>query len=91
MQPAWRKLKIPASSEPISALRQVDGSWEELDKPGLNGFFSVVAALNWWGAHTDFGAGRCELWHAAVADVCWVMRQIIESRSADDNGNSESK
>lgn len=87
LQPAWRKLSIPVSTQPVSALRTVAGEWTELDKPGSNGFLSVIAALNWWGAQIEANEAQSSLWNAALADVSWVMGQLIEARSVADNGN----
>ena len=60
-----------------------------MDKPGVNGFLSVLAALNWWGAQIKVDGAESYLWHAAVADVRWVIEQLIEARSRADNGISK--
>ena len=78
---------MPQDDQPVPALRTVAGGWAELDKPGLNGFLSIVAALSWWGAQIEAAGAQINLWNAAVEDVAWVMEQLIETRSADNNGN----
>lgn len=40
LQPSWRK-----SDDGAVVSRRVDGDWSSLNLPGLNGLFSVVAAL----------------------------------------------
>lgn len=89
LQPAWRKLSIPQYGQAVPALRTVAGGWAELDKPGLNGFLSIIAALNWWGAQVQAEEAQFLFWNAAVEDVSWVMEQLIETRFAGNNGNPE--
>jgi len=56
------------------------GDWAALDKPGQNGFLSVLAVLSWWGQSllcdsvpTDFQ------WLAACDDILWVLNSMLES------------
>ena len=60
-----------------------------MDKPGMNGFLSVLAALNWWGVQIKVDGAESYLWHAAVADVRWVIKQLIEAHSRADNSISK--
>ncbi|KAI5999681.1 hypothetical protein EDD15DRAFT_2160530 [Pisolithus albus] len=85
LQPAWRKTLMPETAKFVPALRTVAGEWKELDKPGLNGFLSVITALKWWGAEIDIGDAQSTLWNVAVSDVSWVMEQLIESCSINDD------
>ena len=66
LQPTWRKIAANATS------REVDGNWEEIDKHGVNGLLSVVAALHIWRLH---GSDHTS-WPCAVDDVCWVLTQL---------------
>ncbi|KAF8834460.1 hypothetical protein BDN67DRAFT_1016482 [Paxillus ammoniavirescens] len=68
------------SNEDIPQLREISGDWNELDKPGLNGFLSVVVALNWWGAKVNGKGWQVSFWQAAIEDVQWVMEQLISLR-----------
>ena len=77
---------MPSSTQPLLTLRTTAGEWTNMDKPGSNGFLSILAALNWWGAQIKVDGAQSELWHAAVADVSWVIEQLIEARSCADNG-----
>lgn len=79
---------MPNFSQPIPALQQIDDDWKELNKPGSKGFLSVIAMLNWWGAQIGLEEQQPDLWHAAVADISWVMEQIIESQSGNGQDNS---
>ncbi|KAI6145953.1 hypothetical protein BKA82DRAFT_4016120 [Pisolithus tinctorius] len=76
---------MPKTAEFVPALHMVAGGWTELNKPGLNGFLSVIDALHWWGSKIEARAAQYGLWNAAVADVCWVMEQLIESWCINDS------
>ena len=78
---------MPSSTQPILTLRTIAGKWTNMDKPGSNGFLSILAALNWWGAQIEVDEAQSDLWHAAMANVSWVIEQLIEARSRADNGD----
>ncbi|EIW79701.1 hypothetical protein CONPUDRAFT_58551 [Coniophora puteana RWD-64-598 SS2] len=79
LQPEWRNIDTPSGTTAIQLPRE-DGVWSGLDKPGINGFVSVVVSLKWWAAETS-DAYTDPRWTAAVDDVCWVMNSIAKSRS----------
>ncbi|KAJ7044207.1 hypothetical protein C8F04DRAFT_900104, partial [Mycena alexandri] len=61
INPKWR---VAADG----TLKQAEeGEWAELEKPGVNGFLSVLIALKWW----KEGGGDGD-WAEWVADVTWV-------------------
>ena len=66
LQPSWRK--VSSGMTP----RNVGGSWMEIDKHGVNGLLSVVAALQLWRL---YGSGH-DSWQCAADDVCWVLTQL---------------
>ncbi|PPQ97109.1 hypothetical protein CVT26_001077 [Gymnopilus dilepis] len=70
LQPTWRKITANTTA------REVDGGWDALDKPGGNGWPSIVAALFFWGRR--LGGARVEgvSWDIAVDDVCWVLSEL---------------
>ena len=69
LQPSWRS--VDSKSTP----RTVDGSWNEIDKHGVNGVYSVMGALHLWRL---FGAeDSLVLWTNAVEDVCWVLSRLL--------------
>ncbi|KAG1846961.1 hypothetical protein C8R48DRAFT_616016, partial [Suillus tomentosus] len=76
IQPAWQNMSPSTSFE---APRHNNNDWSPLDKPGKNGFWSVLAALKWWGCANSTGCDD-PLWHAAIDDVKWVMEHIMEFR-----------
>ncbi|EIW81650.1 hypothetical protein CONPUDRAFT_152573 [Coniophora puteana RWD-64-598 SS2] len=85
LQPDWRGVAAPSGSSPPPLPRHGrDGDWSTLDKPGVNGFTSLVVCLKWWGAETAL-ASKDPLWIAAVEDTKWVMSCIRCSRSWRDN------
>ncbi|KAG2126047.1 hypothetical protein DEU56DRAFT_697409, partial [Suillus clintonianus] len=74
IQPTWGNIS-PSNEVP----RHNGNDWSLLDKPRKNGFWSVLAALKWWGCANSTGCDD-PLWHTAVDDVKWVMECITESR-----------
>jgi len=44
LQPSWRK-----RSDGTTIFSKVEGDWEALQRPGLNGMLSVMAGLLFWG------------------------------------------
>lgn len=77
IQPDGRRLEEvvgPLTSENRVAI----SDWSCLDKPGQNGFFSVLAALGWWGLALKSNVGL-EEWSCAMDDVCWAMEGISGS------------
>ena len=80
---------MPSSTQPILTLCTIAGEWTNMDKPGSNGFPSILAALNWGGVQIEVDGAQSDLWHAAVADVSWVIEQLIKARSRADNGDSK--
>ncbi|PBK66206.1 hypothetical protein ARMSODRAFT_1021796 [Armillaria solidipes] len=76
LQPEWRGL---TGVGPITeAGGYVGGRWPELDIPksGVNGMYSVIASLAWWGAVLGDGAELKAEWALAVADVTWVITSL---------------
>ncbi|KAF8833846.1 hypothetical protein BDN67DRAFT_985753 [Paxillus ammoniavirescens] len=89
LQPKWRVLPVPLQPCTLHTLRDVAGKWNELDKPGLNGFLSVITTLKWWGLGILQGGGATDLWDAMLDDVHWVMDQIVDSWSSRPSPHSE--
>ena len=71
LQPSWRK-----SSSGDVVFSRVDGDWEDVCRPGLNGMLSVMAGLFFWGValgkHHDGQRG----WKQAVSD-CQVTLNAL--------------
>ncbi|KAG2749166.1 hypothetical protein P692DRAFT_20818540 [Suillus brevipes Sb2] len=82
LQPTWRVITAPLDTPTPLPSREIAGSWHELDKPGQNGFLSVIGALNWWGKACQDQCVDDISWLAAVADVQWVMEQLIETHTS---------
>ncbi|KIN98516.1 hypothetical protein M404DRAFT_157330, partial [Pisolithus tinctorius Marx 270] len=85
LQPTWRKGSMPTTAKFVPASCIVAGGWTELNKPSLNGFLSVNTTIEWWGSKIEARVVQPGSWIAAVADVCWVMEQLIKSWSIDDS------
>lgn len=82
LQPTWRVITAPLDTPTPLPSQEIAGSWHELDKPGQNGFLSVIGALNWWGKACQDQCVDDVSWLAAVADVQWVMERLIETRTS---------
>lgn len=71
LQPSWRK-----SSDGGIIFAKVEGNWEILRRPGLNGILSVMAGLLFWGvALRDSGNAR-KGWNKAVSDCLMVISSL---------------
>ena len=75
LQPMWRDVS-QTSGILTSVHQQGDGDWVELQKPGQNGFLTVMSLLCWWGQVSCTEAEMVE-WRAAIEDVDWVLAQIL--------------
>lgn len=76
LQPDWRKIK------PDNASRDIGGDWSVIDKPGTNGWPSIVAALFFWGRELKKTKKPMVSWDLAVEDATWVLEMICRARSA---------
>ncbi|TDL14269.1 hypothetical protein BD410DRAFT_734350, partial [Rickenella mellea] len=85
LQPVWR-----SKSDDGRPLIEGEGSWEDLKKPGRNGFLGVLMALAWWKSGLR-GADSSD-WNAAVADVEWaltgLLKQVRRKRPISAEGSS---
>ena len=54
----------------------VDGNWDALQKPGLNGVVSLLAALFYWGIVAQKNTKHCEVWVAHVEECIIVLHQL---------------
>ena len=70
LQSSWRI--VDSKSTP----RTVEGSWVPIAKHGVNGLYSVMAALYLW--HSFGEKGSLTSWACAVEDVHWVLCQLLE-------------
>lgn len=71
IQPEWRK------SDGLIETSKVDGDWELLRLPGLNGLHSVIAALFYWGLALKANAVKDKDWLAAVDDCHLVINHLL--------------
>ncbi|KAJ7630162.1 hypothetical protein FB45DRAFT_748045 [Roridomyces roridus] len=66
MQPAWR---VEHSKDASGWGDKKLQDWGVLVAPGLNGVYSVVAALYWWGCAEKEAGGLSKEWEKAVDDA----------------------
>ncbi|KAJ7163982.1 hypothetical protein C8R43DRAFT_879102, partial [Mycena crocata] len=74
LQPAWRDKDD--DGRPIQ-MSECGADWGTLMVPGINGLWSVIAALGWWGEaekKADIQPGAS--WRAAVEDVVWACNGL---------------
>ena len=71
LQPNWRK-----SSSGNVVFSRVDGDWEEIRRPGLNGMLSVMAGLFFWGMALGKSNEGQKGWKQAVSD-CHVALNAL--------------
>ena len=76
IQPKWQD--VGQTQGILTTIHQQgEGSWVELDKPGQNGFLTVLSLLSWWGQASHTEAETME-WLAAVEDVDWVLTEMLK-------------
>jgi len=70
IQPHWREIQP-------GTISRVEGDWEYLYKPGVNGFLNVVILAYWWvKISEERGCDIDEMYSWFVADVTWVLSQL---------------
>jgi hypothetical protein len=80
LQPKWREVGNvdgPLTSGHRCFEGPGDGDWVDLNKPGQNGFLTVVSLLCWWGHALCNGNHGMTEWRAAVDDVDWVLSKML--------------
>ena len=71
IQPPWRVLDGKLLKDVM------DGDWDSLRCPGLNGIISVLTALFYWCLAVKGKPGRKKVWVAAVGDCHIVFRHLL--------------
>ena len=72
LQPDWRK-----NDDGSIVFASVDGDWEILRKPGLNGILSAIACLFYWGCKVQGNMTRRARWATSVEDCILVLHNIV--------------
>ena len=72
IQPDWRGIQPGVTS-------RVEGDWERLYQPGVNGLLNIVALAYWWATILkERGSGVNETYSWFVSDVTWVLSQLTD-------------
>ncbi|THU87065.1 hypothetical protein K435DRAFT_586568, partial [Dendrothele bispora CBS 962.96] len=72
-QPEWRGLMEEDLTEG-GWPREVRGQWGKLRCPGVNGMYSIIACMRWWGMLScQAEKTPSNLWKMALEDMVWVM------------------
>jgi hypothetical protein len=71
IQPVWRV------SDRKLLKDVVNGDWDSLRCPGLNGIVSVLAALFYWGLAMKEKPGKRKVWMAAIEDCQIVFCHLL--------------
>ena len=72
LQPKWR-----VSGKGAILTEDVEGDWEELRRPGLNGLLSALAGLFYWGRIAQRNAKQRKAWAVDVEDFTLVLRHLL--------------
>lgn len=73
LQPDWR------IEEGGGFSRTLDGDFEDLRRPGINGLLSIIAGLFFWGNSLQDEARSNEAWMSVVSDVQFVLANLTSS------------
>ncbi|KAJ7642310.1 hypothetical protein DFH06DRAFT_1137331 [Mycena polygramma] len=79
----WKSINPSWRLQDGVLVKESEGSWDVMRKPGSNGFLGVLACLKWWREEK----GSTSEWADALADVTWVLRTLLTSsdESEDDD------
>ena len=70
IQPDWRGIQL-------GVISRVEGDWERLYQPGVNGLLNVVALAHWWARiFKERKIDVDETYSWFVSDVTWVLSQL---------------
>jgi len=58
-------------------MEDVEGEWEKLRKPGLNGLLSALAGLFYWGRIVQRNAKQRKAWAVDVEDCTLVLHHLL--------------
>ena len=72
LQPGWQM-----SEDRLTVLDKMDGDWDQLRRPGLNGLLSIIACLFYWGCKAQGNKKHRVGWASAVEDCMLVLGQLI--------------
>ena len=73
IQPPWRQIKLGDTS-------RIEGDWERLYRPGINGLLNVVILAYWWvKILKERGSTVDETYSWFVSDVTWVLSQLTSA------------
>jgi hypothetical protein len=72
LQPDWRK-----NDDGSIAFTNIDGDWEILRKPGLNGILSAITCLFYWGCKVQGNQTRRARWATSVEDCILVLGNLV--------------
>ena len=70
LQPTWRL------SRGVLNMARVDGEWDSLCRPGLNGIQSVIVVLFYWGTHVKTKPTQHGHWLTAVQDCLLAISRL---------------
>ncbi|PPQ98301.1 hypothetical protein CVT26_013496 [Gymnopilus dilepis] len=71
LQPGWR-----VTGRKIS-FNEVQGDWESLRKPGINGFVNIMVSLFFWGCAVKENRRSSKDWDVYVADCHNALTQLL--------------
>ena len=72
LQPSWQM-----SEDRLTVLDKMNGDWDQLRQPGLNGLLSVIACLFYWGCKAQGNKKHHVGWASAMEDCMLVLGQLI--------------
>ncbi|KAJ3900221.1 hypothetical protein F5879DRAFT_809589, partial [Lentinula edodes] len=81
LQPEWRVM----GSRNLPPDSVTHDQWEKLDKYGINGWFSILVCLKWWGTNiqsplTENKTGEMRDWLDMIEDVRYMMEVLTKTR-----------
>lgn len=71
LQPSWR-----VTEEGSIISEELEGDWEAIRKPGLNGIHGALVCLFYWGLEVK-GKAKCQGWADHVEDCLLVLQHLV--------------
>lgn len=71
LQPSWR-----VTEEGSIISDELEGDWEAIRKPGLNGIHGALVCLFYWGLEVK-GKAKCRVWADHVEDCLLVLQHLV--------------
>lgn len=79
LNPEWRERDTYTGRIIVGGNGDGDESWGDFHRPGQCGMLTILSCLLWWSGKILSEEQR-KPWTAALEDVNWVLKQLLEDK-----------